>query len=316
MPMTVKLKDIAEAANCSINTVSRALRDCSDIGAKTKRKIKDLAESMGYIPDNIAGYLRNKNTNLVGVVISSTTNPFFTVSLNLLLTQLSDHGYIPLIMVCRNNILSKDILMDLISIRVCGIISFSNVSEDVTSYCIYGKIPLVLIGVNIGNRNVSAVYPDDYMSGELVGKEFIKSGRQRPCYVAGSKVWVGNKDRRCGFEDAIKEANAECVEYFYDDVDLRDNIIRNKNDFIFCYNDEIASFVVEVLERAGYTDYTIFGVDGVWRYLSICRKINSVGGKLDDVIKCGMEMLIHKIEANDASSEIRVFPVEILTVDL
>ena len=69
MPMTVKLKDIAEAANCSINTVSRALRDCSDIGAKTKRKIKDLAESMGYVPDNIAGYLRNKNTNLVGVVI-------------------------------------------------------------------------------------------------------------------------------------------------------------------------------------------------------------------------------------------------------
>ena len=294
MPMTVKLKDIAEAANCSINTVSRALRDCSDIGAKTKRKIKDLAESMGYVPDNIAGYLRNKNTNLVGVVISSTTNPFFTVSLNLLLAQLSDLGYIPLIMVCRNNIVTKDLLMDIISSRVCGIISFSNINDDVKNYCIYGNIPLVLIGVNIGNKEVSAVYPNDYMSGELVGKEFLKSGRTRPCYVAGSKVWVGNKDRRCGFLDAIRES---------------------KNDFIFCYNDEIASFVVEVLERCGYNDYTIFGVDGVWRYLSICRKINSVGGKLDDVIKCGMEMLISKIETGDASPKSKVFPVEIITVD-
>ncbi len=315
MPMTVKLKDIAEAANCSINTVSRALRDCSDIGAKTKRKIKDLAESMGYVPDNIAGYLRNKNTNLVGVVISSTTNPFFTVSLNLLLAQLSDLGYIPLIMVCRNNIVTKDLLMDIISSRVCGIISFSNINDDVKNYCIYGNIPLVLIGVNIGNKEVSAVYPNDYMSGELVGKEFLKSGRTRPCYVAGSKVWVGNKDRRCGFLDAIRESNVACDEYDYDDVDLRNNIITNKNDFIFCYNDEIASFVVEVLERCGYNDYTIFGVDGVWRYLSICRKINSVGGKLDDVIKCGMEMLISKIETGDASPKSKVFPVEIITVD-
>ena len=47
MAMTVKLKDIAEAANCSINTVSRGVRDGSDLGGRTKVMIRHFAERMG-----------------------------------------------------------------------------------------------------------------------------------------------------------------------------------------------------------------------------------------------------------------------------
>ena len=54
----VTLEDIAERLGTSKNTVSRALRDCTDIGAEMKEKVKQTAAEMGYVPNKIAGFLR------------------------------------------------------------------------------------------------------------------------------------------------------------------------------------------------------------------------------------------------------------------
>ena len=43
----VTLDDIAERLGTSKNTVSRALRDCSDIGAAMKERVKQTAMEMG-----------------------------------------------------------------------------------------------------------------------------------------------------------------------------------------------------------------------------------------------------------------------------
>ena len=45
------LSDIAERMGISVNTVSRALRNCSDIGASTKAAVKKIADEMGYQPN-------------------------------------------------------------------------------------------------------------------------------------------------------------------------------------------------------------------------------------------------------------------------
>src|SRR5690242_7297601 len=73
----VRLKDIAQQAGVSVMTVSKALRDESDISAVTKARIKALAGQMGYMPDSVAQGLRNKTTKLLGLAISSITNPVF-----------------------------------------------------------------------------------------------------------------------------------------------------------------------------------------------------------------------------------------------
>lgn len=42
------IKDISEALNVSISTVSKALNDATDIAENTKAKIRKYAESTGY----------------------------------------------------------------------------------------------------------------------------------------------------------------------------------------------------------------------------------------------------------------------------
>lgn len=78
----VTLADIAERIGTTTNTVSRALRDCTDIGPQMKERVKQTALEMGYVPNRIASFLRSKRSNIVAVAVSSLTNPFFNICMD------------------------------------------------------------------------------------------------------------------------------------------------------------------------------------------------------------------------------------------
>ena len=73
----VRLKDIAQHANVSVMTVSKALRDAPDVSAATKARIKAFAQQVGYVPDSSAQGLRTRTTKLLGLVIPASTNPIY-----------------------------------------------------------------------------------------------------------------------------------------------------------------------------------------------------------------------------------------------
>jgi DNA-binding LacI/PurR family transcriptional regulator len=76
--MTVRLKDIAARAGVSLMTVSKAMREASDVSAQTRARLRLLAQQMGYVPNSMAQGLRNRTTRLLGLVLSSVSDPIFT----------------------------------------------------------------------------------------------------------------------------------------------------------------------------------------------------------------------------------------------
>ena len=75
--MKVTIKEIAEKTGYSINTVSRALQDKPDVKASTKDLIRAAARELGYIPNTLAGSLRSRKTNTIGVISADSSNPYF-----------------------------------------------------------------------------------------------------------------------------------------------------------------------------------------------------------------------------------------------
>ncbi|MBR0554452.1 LacI family DNA-binding transcriptional regulator [Ciceribacter sp. L1K23] len=63
------LKTVAEAAGLAITTVSRALADDPLISSATRERVRDLARSMGYVPDRAAQRLKTGRTNVIGVLL-------------------------------------------------------------------------------------------------------------------------------------------------------------------------------------------------------------------------------------------------------
>ena len=58
----ITIYDIARKLNISVATVSRALQDDPVVSKKTKKKIAELAEQMGYRSNHFARNLRTRRT--------------------------------------------------------------------------------------------------------------------------------------------------------------------------------------------------------------------------------------------------------------
>src|SRR4051794_9708737 len=67
------IKDAARAAGVSVTTVSHALNGKGRISATTRKRVKRLADSLGYRPNNTARNLVGGRTGLFGLALSQTS---------------------------------------------------------------------------------------------------------------------------------------------------------------------------------------------------------------------------------------------------
>ncbi|AUR01889.1 LacI family transcriptional regulator [Phaeobacter inhibens] len=65
------LKTIAKASGMAVPTVSRALSDAPDISEATKKKVREIADALGYVPNRAGVRLRTGRTNVISLVMSA-----------------------------------------------------------------------------------------------------------------------------------------------------------------------------------------------------------------------------------------------------
>lgn len=94
----VSIKEVAKHCGVSVATVSKALNDKSDIGEETKKKIREIADEMGYLPNATARALRSKRSYSIGVLFgdeegTALTDEFFPKVLNAFKLAVEKRGY-------------------------------------------------------------------------------------------------------------------------------------------------------------------------------------------------------------------------------
>jgi LacI family transcriptional regulator len=92
------LKEIAETLGISITTVSKALKNYSDVSAKTKKAVIDLAEELNYTPNSFAVNLRTKESKTIGLIIPEVVHHFFSNVVNGIIAEAEKNGYLVIIL--------------------------------------------------------------------------------------------------------------------------------------------------------------------------------------------------------------------------
>ncbi|MCP5149261.1 MAG: LacI family DNA-binding transcriptional regulator [Ectothiorhodospiraceae bacterium] len=87
------MAEVAARARVSIATVSRALNTPGLVSEALARRVHAAADSLGYRPNPIAGTLAGARAPIVGVVVPSVTNSFFSGTLQAMSSPLADAGY-------------------------------------------------------------------------------------------------------------------------------------------------------------------------------------------------------------------------------
>lgn len=93
MDKEVTIYDLAERLHISPATVSRGLQDHPAISKKTKKRIFDLAEQIGYRTNHFARNLRNRETKILGVIVPRLDSYFMSTVIAGMEDAASSQGY-------------------------------------------------------------------------------------------------------------------------------------------------------------------------------------------------------------------------------
>lgn len=211
----IRLKDIAERAGVSIMTVSKALRDAPDISEATKLRLRALASEMGYVPDSLAQGLRTRNSRLLGLVISTITNPVFARMMVAIEEKATAAGYELLLAHSLNEpereagALRRFIARRVEGILVAPVYRLSQSAEiyDEVRRC---GIPTVILGHRSSFcARFCGVETDDTQGSALATRHLLSLGHRRIAFLAGPPASPWARERLEGFQRALREADLE-----------------------------------------------------------------------------------------------------------
>ncbi len=109
MKAKITLKQIARELDVSISTVSKSLKDSTEISEDTRQKVKAFAKLYNYRPNNIALSLKNRKTKTIGVIIPDIVHHFFTKVINGIENVAAKRGYNVLVSL-SNESFDKEVL--------------------------------------------------------------------------------------------------------------------------------------------------------------------------------------------------------------
>ncbi len=217
------LKDISEELGLSVATVSRALNDFPEVNPKTKRRVAETAERLGYRPNRIAQRLVTGRSGMVGMIVKiradmSADQTFFEVLTGMtaalasrdadlvLAVDQGDDPVAPYRRMMERNILD-------------GFILNAPVPQDPrVAFLQEQGIPFVMHG-----RSADAVgYPFYDIDNRAVSSDAVELllalGHRRIALMNGEARFAYASARRAGFEAAMAEEGGKVPEAFVADI--------------------------------------------------------------------------------------------------
>jgi len=94
----VTINDIAQKLGVTSSTVSRALAGNKRVSEKTRNKVKEVAQELGYQPNLMAASLRRGKSDQIGMIVPRINRHYFSNVISGVEEILNPAGYSLLIM--------------------------------------------------------------------------------------------------------------------------------------------------------------------------------------------------------------------------
>ncbi len=260
---TSTLADVAAAAGVSRSTASRALNDSPRISEATKRRIRDIAHQINFVPNARGRALAVGRSETIAMLVTEPlselfSDPTYGAFLSGITEQLSESEYLPVLLQAstpheRERVVrhferrSFDAVIDISPYRGSELL---DVLRDL-------EVPTVLCGQLEGHpyRDVfSTVYSDDVEGAALAARAMVGCGRTNCVAILGPQDNPAVIDRVRGYTRVLGDALPEDL-ILYTGWSASDGFIAMRRllergvrpDGVLAGSDRIASGVIEAL---------------------------------------------------------------------
>ncbi|TGV02876.1 LacI family DNA-binding transcriptional regulator [Flavivirga rizhaonensis] len=259
----ITLKKLAQILELSTSTVSRALNDHQDISEATRKRVKNLAQSMHYVPNIFARGFRKHKTNIIGVIVPNITHYFTTTIVRGILEEAKLKGYRVIISESNNDTAKQtEMLNTMIQFGVDGIlVSLTKMTKDIdTVLQTLNKCPLILFDKVSNKIPCTQVTINDEEAAYSAIEHLINIGKKRIAIIKEREFSYTSEKRYAGYLKALKDHNIEIDEKIIisvDDISTQQGkrmtnhllSIKKKPDAIFAITDSSAVGVIQTLKK-------------------------------------------------------------------
>ncbi len=202
----IKITDVAAYADVSVSTVSLVLSNKGRISTATIDKVNQAVAALGYVRNTAAANLRTSHSNLIGLVLSDITDPFYTEITAGISEELEQQGY--LLFLAQSNHSPQKLIQCVQSMIQQGVagIAFSPVREATATVIAMAQqagIPAVCLARAAMNNDVDYIGPDNHQAAVLATQHFIEQGHRHIAYIGGSGESLTRAERLGGFGSTL-----------------------------------------------------------------------------------------------------------------
>jgi LacI family transcriptional regulator len=204
----VKIADVAREAGVSAATVSRVLNGLPT-GPEYAERVRAAAERLDYRPNGIARSLRRQTTDVIGLIISSLTSPFFAEVTRGVEDTAQRNGYS--VLLCISDEEPKREARNLRVLeqqQIAGLVITPHSARTDVSRFRAARIPLVVVDRPLGGRDDSVTV--DSVEGAMAATgHLLAAGWQRPACITGPGDASTARDRLAGYRRALADGSVD-----------------------------------------------------------------------------------------------------------
>lgn len=269
--------DIAHMAQVTNITVSRAFNKPELVKPETRERILNIAKELNYVPNAFARNLKSNQSQIIGLVTSSTFSPVYAEILKKLCQMADERGYMVMIFETGGSETAENrAVQTLFSYKASGILL--SVVSDREGYtppylqlASEYQIPIVLFDRDIQGTNLPGVFLNNVEIGVRAGKYLAKKQHQSYLICGGPQDSEITQDRISGLlgglrmkQDRVDILNGSYL--FEEAYECILSYLQKQNTFPDCIigiNGAISMAVLKVLKELSISHIDLFSIDEV-----------------------------------------------------
>lgn len=326
---TIKtMEDFSEFVGLSRPTVSKYFNDPTSVRRKTRETIEQALKKSGFRPNIFAVNLNRRRSNILGVIIPISTDPFYMALTRRIEMIANEAGFLAFVLSSDGKAEMEDrAITTLKSMNVAGaIIAPLGVESHHRTLQEFGRsIPLIYVDSPLDETS-SFVGTNNRQSFGLIVDYLCRSG-EPPCYFGMPSVNTNALTRRSAYLEAmeqfrmtpsiVKLADVKTWDFERFGFEEATRILTSEGAFptrtVLCANDRVAFGVIAAAYQQGLRvghgaahDLRVAGHDDHPLSRYACPPITTVAQNYGEIGKLAIELLLGKLgETADEATGLR-----------
>ncbi|MDH2324892.1 ribose operon transcriptional repressor RbsR [Providencia rettgeri] len=322
------MKDVARLAGVSTSTVSHVINQNRYVSESITLRVKNAIEELNYAPSALARSLKMNRTNTIGMLLTTSNNPFYAEVVRGVERSCYECGYSLILCNTEGDLQRMNHSLEtLLQKRVDGLLimctEVQGPSKDV--FTRYPSVPTVMMDWSPFDSVGDVIQDNSFLGGEIATRYLIDSGFTRIACIAGPQDKSPARARYQGFIQAMEQAKIEVNEDYiiFSDFEFAGGFesmnklleLSTPPQAIFAGNDAMAVGAYQAIFQKGIKvpdDISIIGYDDIDLSPYMIPPLTTIHQPKDKLGKQAVDQLIYRMDNPEADASVLVLTPELI----